>query len=65
LLDDAAARAAALELGIATTGTLGLLLLGKERRFIAAVTPVVADLEQRGFRITDAVRQRILQLAGE
>ena len=65
LLDDAAARAAAQELKLSTTGTLGLLLLAKERGLVAAVAPLLAELERRRFRITEAVRRRILQLAGE
>jgi predicted nucleic acid-binding protein len=65
LLDDAAARAAANQLGLSTTGTLGLLLLAKEHRLIAALAPVIASLEERGFRITDPVRRRTLHLAGE
>lgn len=65
LLDDAAARAAATALGLTTTGTLGILLLAKERGLVADVAPVLADLERRGFRITEVVRRRVLQLAGE
>jgi predicted nucleic acid-binding protein len=65
LLDDAAARAAAKQLGLPTTGTLGVLLLGKERHLLPAVGPVIALLAQRGFRITDVVHRHVLQLAGE
>ena len=65
LLDDAAARAAAKQLGLATTGTLGIVLLGKENHLVAAVGPVLATLGQHGFRITEAVRLHVLQLARE
>jgi hypothetical protein len=65
LLDDAAARGAAKTFGVATTGTLGILLLAKEQGLIPEVALVIAKLERRGFRITDAVRRRVLQLAGE
>jgi len=65
LLDDAAARTAANELQLSTTGTLGILLLAKERGLIVAVAPMLEELERRGFRITDAVRSRVLQMAGE
>jgi predicted nucleic acid-binding protein len=65
LLDDAAGRRAASALAISTTGTLGVLLLAKERGLITLVAPVLAELERRGFRITDAVRRRILQLSSE
>jgi predicted nucleic acid-binding protein len=65
LLDDAAARTAASQLGVPITGTLGLVLLGKESHLVEAVAPVIVSLERRGFRITEAVRLRILQLASE
>jgi hypothetical protein len=65
LLDDAAARAAANALKLSTTGTLGILLLAKERGLIVAVAPVLAELARHGFRVTEAVRSRILQLASE
>jgi predicted nucleic acid-binding protein len=47
------------------TGTLGILLLGKEHHLVAAVGPVLTSLELRGFRITETVRRHVLQLAGE
>jgi len=50
---------------LTTTGTLGILLLAKERHLIAAVVPVIAKLEARGFRITEPVRRRVTELAGE
>jgi hypothetical protein len=65
LLDDAAAREVANELGVPTTGTLGVLLLAKEQGIITAVAPVLEDLGRRGFRVTSGVRRQILQLAGE
>lgn len=65
ILDDAAARAAAKQLSLSATGTLGILLLGKEHRLVAAVRPVLSSLEQCGFRVTEAVHRHVLQLAGE
>lgn len=65
LLDDAAARAAANALKVSTTGTLGVLLLAKEQGLIAAVGPVLAELERHGFRITQVLRLRVLQMASE
>ena len=65
LLDDAAARVVAKQLGVSTTGTLGILLLAKERGLVAEVAPVLANLQQRGFRVTEPVRLRVLELAKE
>jgi len=47
ILDDAAARAAAATLNIPTTGTLGVLLLAKERRLVMSIANVLDELEQR------------------
>lgn len=65
LLDDAAARIVAKQIGVSTTGTLGILLLAKERGILPAVAPVLASLQQRGFRVAEAVRLRVLDLAKE
>jgi len=65
ILDDAAARAAAATLNIPTTGTLGVLLLAKERRLVMSIANVLDELEQRGFRIAPALLARVLAIAGE
>lgn len=65
ILDDAAARAAAATLNISTTGTLGVLLLAKERGLVTSVANVLDALEQRGFRIAPALLTRVLAIAGE
>ncbi|HEX4422007.1 MAG TPA: DUF3368 domain-containing protein [Kofleriaceae bacterium] len=65
VLDDAAARAAAATLKIPTTGTLGVLLLAKERELVPSLANLLVDLEQRGFRIAPALVARVLAMAGE
>jgi hypothetical protein len=65
VLDDAAARAAAATLNIPSTGTLGVLLLAKERGIVTSMASVITQLEQRGFRIAPAVIARVLAIAGE
>lgn len=65
ILDDAAARAAAATLNIVTTGTLGVLLLAKERGLVTSIGNVLAELEQRGFRMAPALLARVLAIAGE
>jgi predicted nucleic acid-binding protein len=35
----------------------------KERALVPEVAPVLASLQQRGFRVTEAVRRRVLELA--
>lgn len=65
LLDDAAARDVASHLGLALSGTLGVILEAMRPGLIGSVTPVVDALQHAGMWISAAVRQRILALAGE
>lgn len=65
VLDDRAARRAAEALGVAVTGTLGILIEGKRRGLIPAVEPEFDRLVTLGFRLTPATRRMALELAGE
>lgn len=65
LLDDRAARRVAVSLGLQLTGTVGLLLLAKERRLIEQVAPELDRLQVLGFRLAESVRRAALDLAGE
>lgn len=47
------------------TGTAGVLLRAKAEGHLAAVAPLLDQLDVLGFRLTGAVRERILRLAGE
>jgi predicted nucleic acid-binding protein len=46
-------------------GTLGLLLAGKRRGFLAAVKPPIDCLIQNGFRVAADLYKRVLADAGE
>ena len=66
LVDEAAGRAAAIGLGLATFGILGILLRAKEAGFILAVSPLLDQLVQEAnFFVSPAERARCLILAGE
>jgi uncharacterized protein len=65
LIDAAAARAVAKQLGLSATGTLGILLLGGQRALVTTLEPVLVGLARRGVRLARAVRQRVLELADE
>ena len=57
-------------MGIETIGTLGILLLAKdrglpERNPLAAVRPLVDALAEAGFHLSEALREEVLRLAGE
>ena len=65
LLDDSLARQHARLLNLPFTGTLGVVLRGKERRVLDLVAPVIEQLERLGFRLDRATREAVLALAGE
>lgn len=65
LLDDGLARRAARHLGIAMTGTLGVLLRARSAGHLSQVTPVVDRLQELGFRLAEETRVAVLRLAGE
>ena len=65
LVDDRDGRRAADSLGIAYTGTLGVLISAKRAGLIEAIGPVLDRLVARGYRLSDQVRRGALELAGE
>lgn len=66
IIDEAEGRAVALQLGIKLSGTLGVLVEAKRRGLLTQVRPEVERLiGETTFRVSEKVRQHILQLAGE
>jgi predicted nucleic acid-binding protein len=65
ILDDLAARRCAGTLGIPVKGTLGLVLLAKQRGVIPAARPVVETLRLAGMYLSDSVTNQALALVGE
>lgn len=65
LLDDLQARREALRLGIAMTGTAGIIVQARRAGLIAAAGPVFKRLAQEGFHLGDDLIQAILAELGE
>ena len=65
ILDDRKAREAARRLGIPVTGTVGLIVKAKAEGIIGEIRPLLDALEVNDFRISPALRQEALRLAGE
>lgn len=65
LLDDRAARRHARILELPVSGTLGVLLLARERGIVEDVRLILDRLETLGFRLDLNTRRRVLELAGE
>jgi len=66
LVDESLGRAVALRMGLRTIGLLGILIDAKSRGVLEKVAPVLEELERTaGFWIAPALRDRVLNLAGE
>ena len=65
LLDDGVARRKTQRLGLRVIGTLGVLLMCKEARWIAQVKPVLDELRQTDFRMSLRVYREVLLKASE
>ena len=65
LMDDKAGRSMAKNLGIATIGTVGVLVLAKQKRLIPALKPLLEQLTQSGYFLGDSLINNALLLVGE
>ena len=65
VLDDRYARRHAIAAGLEVTGTLGILLLARERRLLDSVRPALDRLQRLRFRLKAATYRLVLDLAGE
>ena len=65
ILDDLAARRCAATLRIPVRGTLGLVLLAKQRGRIAAARPVLEAMRGSGMYLSDSVLDKALALVAE
>ncbi len=65
LLDDPAARKAAMEAGLRPVGLVGFLAAARKAGLIAEIRPLLAALRARGFRLSQALVNTTLRRAGE
>ena len=66
LIDELRGRSVAQQLSMDFTGTLGILLRAKSAGLIAAVGPLIDQLQRGlGFYISTRVKNHVLGLAGE
>lgn len=65
VVDDLAARKFAKAFGIALCGTIGVIVIAKQRGIIPGVKPLLKRLIDVDFRIDDQLYQTALRLAGE
>lgn len=65
LLDEIKARKLASMGGFNVMGVLGFLLTAKNLKFVSKISPLITELRDKGFRISDKVVNEILQKADE
>jgi len=65
ILDDRPARRLAKALGLPVIGTMGALLLAKQKGLLSAVKPEMDALVNFGFRISQGLYDQVLNDAGE
>ena len=64
-MDDRAGREAAEKLNIPVSGLVGILLLAKEKGIVARIGPVLMELRDKGYWLSDEVVQAAKRSAGE
>ena len=65
IIDEAAGRRVAQELGIQITGTPGILLKAKKQGIVPVVRPLIRKLQAVNFRMSEPLITAILTEAGE
>ena len=65
IIDERKGRRYANRLGIPLTGTLGVLLLAKERGLVTLLAPLLGELRSAGLYLDPSLVDRVLMLAGE
>ncbi len=65
IVDDIRARKYAQQMGLKITGTLGVLILAKQKGVIASVKPILERIKKTDFRLTEELELRVLEKSNE
>ena len=65
ITDDRRARSAARQYGLDVVGTVGILVLAKQRGVVSSIRPLLTNLENVGFYFSTALWEEALHLADE
>ncbi len=65
IIDELKGRREARKLGITVTGTLGILIVSKEKGLINKITPILEKIRKSNFRISEKLLTEAKKKAGE
>ncbi len=65
LMDDKAARRMAKNFGVASIGTVGVLVLAKQKKLLPSIKPLLDQLTQSGYFLGDKLMDSALAAVGE
>lgn len=65
IIDERKGRSIAKALQLDITGTLGVLLLAKQKGYITRLKPLIQEIQKTNFRISEQLIKQTLILAGE
>ncbi len=65
IIDERLGRQAARQLGLTVTGSVGVLIEGKQRGYIPAVIPLLRTARQKGYWLSDELIAIAAKMAGE
>lgn len=65
VIDEKLGRGIAREMGIKIIGTVGILLLAKEKKIIKLIKPILQKLKDGHYFLSDALIKEVLKRAGE
>ena len=65
IIDEQKGRKMAKQLGIAITGTLGILAQAKQNGFIVKLKPLLDTIQRTDFRLSEYLIQEVLKQVGE
>lgn len=65
VIDEKKGRLAAMKNGISIIGSLGVLVEAKRKGVVASVRDTITKIEQTNFRVSESIKKKVLEKAGE
>jgi predicted nucleic acid-binding protein len=65
LIDEYAGRSIADDLGLKIVGVLGILVQAKQENYLQEIGPVIRELKEIGFRLSESLVDIVLKKIGE